>query len=162
MAGASLMWRLARAQAHDRDGCGAGPQRHRAQFARFLALVEAHFQSHWTLGQYARAWACPPSGSTGWRGRNRPPRFEVVHERLTREACRRLLHTAVPATRLALHLGFEVTQPCSLRVFSGGAWATARSAGGRCKAASAYPHPSPHKHLGLRGVWGHPQWYGSE
>jgi AraC family transcriptional activator of pobA len=30
-----------------------------------------------------------------------------VHERLTREACRRLLYVAAPANSLALELGFE-------------------------------------------------------
>lgn len=104
----SLMWRLARAQAHDRVDVAQGPQRHRAQLARFLALVEAHFQSHWTLGQYAsRLGLSTQRLNRLARAESGHPALEVVHERLTREACRRLLHTAVPATRLALDLGFE-------------------------------------------------------
>lgn len=31
----------------------------------------------------------------------------LVHERLAREACRRLLYVAAPASSLALELGFE-------------------------------------------------------
>ena len=33
--------------------------------------------------------------------------LELVHERLTREACRRLIYIAAPAARLASELGFE-------------------------------------------------------
>lgn len=33
--------------------------------------------------------------------------LELVHERLTREACRRLIYIAAPAARLAAELGFE-------------------------------------------------------
>jgi AraC family transcriptional activator of pobA len=35
------------------------------------------------------------------------PALELVHERLTREACRRLTYIAAPAASLAGELGFE-------------------------------------------------------
>ena len=104
----SLMWRLARAQAHDGVDVAQGPQRHRAQFARFLALVEAQFQSHWTLGQYAsRLGLSTQRLNRLARAETGHPALEVVHERLTREACRRLIYIAAPAARLAAELGFE-------------------------------------------------------
>ena len=33
--------------------------------------------------------------------------LEIAHDRLTREACRRLFYIAAPAEKLALELGFE-------------------------------------------------------
>jgi len=108
----ALMWRLARAaqaqEVQNGQGAAQGAQRHQAQFARFLGLVEAHFLAHWTLAQYAsRLGMSTQRLNRLARAESGHAALEVVHERLTREACRRLLHTAVPATQLALDLGFD-------------------------------------------------------
>ena len=48
------------------------------------------------------------SGSTGWQGwRGGRSALDIVHERLTREACRRLHYIAAPAETLARELGFD-------------------------------------------------------
>ena len=92
------------------DGRAAGTRgrRHQALFTRFLLLVEEHVLERWPLERYRRALglstrrlnrlARPESGRSA---------LEIVHERLTREACRRLYYIAAPAETLARELGFE-------------------------------------------------------
>ncbi|MDR7149045.1 AraC family transcriptional activator of pobA [Hydrogenophaga palleronii] len=103
----AVVWRLARASAQgQREGSDA--HSHQALFTRFLLLVEQHFLEHWPMERYAshlglsiqRLNRLVRAGS----GRSA---LELVHERLTREACRRLVYIAAPAASLALELGFE-------------------------------------------------------
>ena len=103
----AAVWRLARASAQgQREGSDAHP--HQALFTRFLLLVEQHFLEHWPMERYAshlglstqRLNRLTRAGS----GRSA---LELVHERLMREACRRLVYIAAPAASLALELGFE-------------------------------------------------------
>ncbi len=100
----SIVWRLARHGVHlDRGTC-----RTRAPFTRFLVLVEANHRRHWSISTYAGAL-----GLTVER-LNRVVRAEtgktalaLVHERLAREACRRLIYTAAPIATIAAELGFR-------------------------------------------------------
>jgi len=103
----ALVSRLAqvRAQAPRDDGHA---WRNQALFARFMLLVESHFLEHWTLERYASRLGVSlirlnrivsaESGKTA---------LEVIHDRLTREACRRLAYIAAPAATLAVDLGFS-------------------------------------------------------
>jgi AraC family transcriptional activator of pobA len=103
----AVIWRLAqRCVQQERAGAG-GARPHRALFARFVALVEAHYLEHWAVGRYASRL-----GLTAER-LNRLVRREVgrsaldlVHDRVVREACRRLVYVAVPVSKLAFELGF--------------------------------------------------------
>lgn len=107
----AAVWRLAQLTAQaQRDGrTERGRVRpHRALFARFLALVEAHHLEHWPVSRYASQLGLSPARL------NRLARAEtglsaqaVVHDRLLREACRRLVYVAAPVSRLAFELGFD-------------------------------------------------------
>ncbi len=103
----AVVWRLARASEQgQRDG---GELRtHQALFTRFLLLVEQHFLEHWPMERYAsRLGLSTQRLNRLVRGERGCTALELVHERLTREACRRLVYIAAPAASLALELGFE-------------------------------------------------------
>lgn len=105
----AAIWRLAQLAAQVQRVERADRVRpHRALFARFLALVEAHHLEHWPIGRYASQLGLSPARL------NRLARAEtglnaqaVVHDRLLREACRRLVYVAAPVSRLAFELGFD-------------------------------------------------------
>jgi AraC family transcriptional activator of pobA len=102
----ALLWRLAQVQGAQAPG-EAGHRR-QALFTRFLALVEAHHLEHWTVAQYAQRLGLSTARLNRLvRAASNRSAQELVHERLTREACRRLLYVAAPAASLALELGFE-------------------------------------------------------
>jgi AraC family transcriptional regulator, transcriptional activator of pobA len=104
----AVIWRLARASAQGaRDGAQPA-HRHQAQFTRFLLLVEQHFLKHWPLERYAsRLGLSTQRLNRLVRAESGHSALELVHQRLTREACRRLAYySAAPATSLALELGF--------------------------------------------------------
>jgi AraC family transcriptional regulator, transcriptional activator of pobA len=103
----SVVWRLARAsELGQREG--AATAGHQAQFTRFLLLVEAHFLEHWPLERYAsRLGLSTQRLNRMVRAESGRSALELVHERLTREACRRLVYIAAPAASLAHELGFE-------------------------------------------------------
>ncbi|PKO65280.1 MAG: AraC family transcriptional regulator [Betaproteobacteria bacterium HGW-Betaproteobacteria-16] len=103
----AVVWRLARASAQgQREGSDTHP--HQALFTRFLLLVEQHFLEHWPLERYASHLGLSTQrlNRLARAGSGRSA-LELVHERLTREACRRLVYIAAPAASLALELGFE-------------------------------------------------------
>lgn len=82
--------------------------RNQALFARFMLLVEAHFLEHWTLERYAsRLGVSTTRLNRIVNAESGRAALEVIHERLTREACRRLAYISVPAATLALDLGFS-------------------------------------------------------
>jgi AraC family transcriptional activator of pobA len=77
-------------------------------FNRFLQLVEQHLQEQWTLAQYAARLGLPTQRLNRLAHEvSNQSALEVVHERLTREACRRLIYTAAPVGTIAAELGFE-------------------------------------------------------
>ncbi len=102
----ALIWRLAEACAP--EGVKSEPSAGQALYARFLMLVERHHAEHWALARYAEALGLSTQRlnrlAQAEAGRSA---LDVVHERLTREACRRLYFVALPAEKLALELGFE-------------------------------------------------------
>lgn len=102
----ALLWRLAQVQGAQTPG-GVAHQR-QALFTRFMALVETHFLEHWSVARYAqRLGLSAPRLNRLVRTASGRTAQALVHDRLTREACRRLLYVAAPATSLALELGFE-------------------------------------------------------
>jgi AraC family transcriptional activator of pobA len=103
----AVVWRLAQICAR-LDEPGRAGRAHRALFTRFVLLVEAHLLEHWPVARYAARL-----GLTVER-LNRLARAEVsksaleyIHDRLTREASRRLIYIAAPISQLAFELGFE-------------------------------------------------------
>jgi len=106
----AVVWRLARdAERHESDA-SLGPQarRHQALLTRFLLLVESHFLEHWPLGRYAsQLGMSTPSLNRLTRAASGRAALEYPHERLCREACRRVIYTAASIGRIALDLGFQ-------------------------------------------------------
>jgi AraC family transcriptional activator of pobA len=104
----AIVWRLAQARADSGRAEGTRGRRYQALFSRFLLLVEEHFLDRWPLERYARALglSCQRLNRLA-RTENGRSALEIVHERLTREACRRLHYIAAPAETLARELGFE-------------------------------------------------------
>ena len=104
----AVVWRLAQARSQLGATPDARAHRHQALFTRFLLLVEAHYLEHWPLSRYASQLGLTvPRLNRLVRAESGSLALEWVHERLTREACRRLIYTATPAASLATDLGFE-------------------------------------------------------
>lgn len=105
----AVVWRLSQASAQGRQaGQGERAHRHQALFTRFLLLVEQHFLEHWPLERYAsRLGLSTQRLNRLVRAESGRSALELVHERLTREACRRLVYIAAPAASLAAELGFD-------------------------------------------------------
>ena len=104
----AIVWRLARhgaRQARGADGAGRGGQ---ALFTRFVVLVEAHHREHWPVARYAdRLGLTPERLNRLTRAETGQAALDLVHERLAREACRRLTYVAAPISKLAFELGFQ-------------------------------------------------------
>jgi AraC family transcriptional activator of pobA len=103
----SVVWRLARWLEQVGQGdANVGPSQHDA-FARFRLLVESHFTEHWEVSRYAGLL-----GLTAERlnrichQQANASAFEIIQDRVLREACRRLIYIVVPVSQLAYELGF--------------------------------------------------------
>lgn len=105
----ALVWRLARIGSRQDASRGPGARTAEAAlFTRFVVLIEAHFLEHWPLSRYASRLGLTPERL------NRLARAEagrsalaLVHDRLAREACRRVVYVAAPISRIADELGFD-------------------------------------------------------
>lgn len=104
----SVLWRLARIEALQERSRSPGALRHHALFTRFLVLLEAHYLEHWTVARYAAQLGLTAERlnrlAQAQSGRNA---LALIHDRLGREACRRLVYVAAPISKLAFELGFE-------------------------------------------------------
>ncbi|WP_242654684.1 helix-turn-helix domain-containing protein [Shimia aestuarii] len=86
--------------------------------SRFEALLETHFQDHWTVADYADALAVSPTHlSRITRTATGRPASRLIEERIIREARRNLVYTNLPVSTIAYTLGFEDPAYFS-RVFS--------------------------------------------
>ena len=115
----AVVWRLAQlALREDRDNIkgskgNQGSRRaasadRQSLYTRWVVLMESHYLEHWPVSRYAERLGLSTERL------NRMVRAEtglnaqaLLHARLAREACRRLVHVAVPVSRLAFELGFE-------------------------------------------------------
>ena len=102
----AVVWRLARQVAQQvRAPASRGGQ---ALFTRFIVLVEEHHAEHWPVSRYAdRLGLTPERLNRVTRAETGQAALDLVHERLAREACRRLTYVAAPISQLAYELGFE-------------------------------------------------------
>lgn len=105
----AVVWRLAqlgqRSQAPGSKGHRGGRQ---PLYTRWVVLLESHYLAHWPVSRYAAQLGLSAerlnrmvqaeTGQTAQR---------LVHARLAREACRRLVHVAAPVSRIAFELGFD-------------------------------------------------------
>jgi len=105
----ALVWRLAQLAAQHDHADGPAARSQQALYTRFLVLLEAHLAEHWPVSRYAQRLGLSSERL------NRLVRAEtgghsalaVIHDRLVREACRRLVYVAAPISRLAFDLGFD-------------------------------------------------------
>lgn len=103
----SVVWRLAQLARRDADGPPREAGRE-ALYTRWVVLLEAHYQAHWPVTRYAERLGLSTERLNrlvrAETGRNAQA---LLHERLLREACRRLVHVAAPVSRIGFELGFE-------------------------------------------------------
>ena len=104
----AVLWRLAQLAVQSDQASGPAARGQQAVFTRFLVLLEAHHAEHWPVARYADRLGLSPERL------NRLVRAEVgrsalqaVHDRLVREACRRLVYVPAPISQIAFDLGFD-------------------------------------------------------
>lgn len=104
----AAIWRLAKICLHDDASASPTARRHHALFTRFVLMMESHYQDHWPISRYADQLGLTPARlnrlTRAETGRNA---LDLVHERLLREASRRLIYVAAPVSQLAFELGFK-------------------------------------------------------
>lgn len=104
----ALVWRLAEIARRQAQAAGAVARGQQALFTRFLVLVEAHYAKHWPVARYAaRLGLTAERLNRLVRGEAGRSALQLVHDRLAREACRRVVYVAAPISQLAFELGFE-------------------------------------------------------
>jgi len=101
-----VVWRLAQLCAHEQLG-QEHAYRYHDVFSEFRSLIEQHYLEHWPLARYAQALNLSVERLNRLcRQHAELSAFELIQDRLVREACRRLIYVAVPVTQLAYELGF--------------------------------------------------------
>lgn len=105
----SVLWRVAGFAARDaaqpRGGAGRTSP---ALYTRWVALAEAHYREHWPVTRYAQRLGLSAERLNRMvRAETGRSVQELLHARLVREACRRLVHVAAPVSKIAFELGFE-------------------------------------------------------
>lgn len=104
----AIVWRLAQRLQRDLQ---TGPRVNAGRqslYTRWLVLVEAHYRAHWPVARYADSLGLSTErlnrivrAETGHNAQH------LLHARLVREACRRLVHVVAPVSKLAFELGFD-------------------------------------------------------
>jgi AraC family transcriptional activator of pobA len=105
----AVVWRLAQVARRDAQTASrrdvAGRQAH---YTRWVVLLESHYREHWPVSRYAEQLGLSTErlnrmvrNETGQNAQS------LIHTRLAREACRRLVHVAAPVSSLAFDLGFQ-------------------------------------------------------
>jgi AraC family transcriptional activator of pobA len=105
----SVIWRLAQiGQRESSAFAQRGGAGRLSLYTRWQVLMEERYLTHWPVSRYAQRLGLSTERL------NRMVRAEtghnvqtLLHARLAREACRRLVHVAAPISRLAFELGFE-------------------------------------------------------
>lgn len=102
-----IVWRLAALARRDDHGPPREAGRD-ALYTRWVVLMEAHYREHWPVTRYAAQLGLSTERLNrlvrAETGRNAQA---LLHERLLREACRRLVHVAAPVSRIGFELGFD-------------------------------------------------------
>ena len=109
----SILWHLTQAAGRQHHRLAPSTQTHpqthpQPLFTRFALLVEAHHREHWPVARYAaQLGMSSPRLNRLTRERCGLGALDMIHQRLTREACRLLLYTSQPVAVVAAQLGFE-------------------------------------------------------
>lgn len=105
----ALVWRLAQSlgSGDEQTPQGLREPPHQGAYAQFLALLENHYLERWPVPRYAgRLGLSTERLNRLLRAHGGRNALELIHERLAREARRRLIHADTPVARLAFELGF--------------------------------------------------------
>lgn len=103
----SVVWRLAQIAQHGDAGAARAKARD-AVYTRWLVLLEAHYREHWPVARYAaRLGLSSERLNRTLRAQAGHNAQALLHARLYREACRRLLYVAAPVSRIGFELGFD-------------------------------------------------------
>ena len=101
------IWLLAQEARRERSGPPREAGRD-ALYTRWVVLMEAHYRDHWPVSRYAQRLGLSEERLNRLvrteTGRNAQA---LLHERLLREACRRLVHVAAPVSQIGFELGFD-------------------------------------------------------
>lgn len=104
----AVVWRLAELCRRHEQADGPAARGQQALYTRFLVLLEAHYAEHWSVARYAERLGLTPERLNRLvRAEAGRSALEVIHDRLAREACRRVTYVAAPISRLAFELGFD-------------------------------------------------------
>jgi len=104
----AIVWHLAQLSRREaQTGERGGPGR-QSLYTRWVVLLESHYREHWPVSRYAQRLGLSTERLNRMvrheTGRNAQ---QLMHARLAREACRRLVHVAAPVSKLAFELGFD-------------------------------------------------------
>ena len=104
----AIVWRLAQVGRCDAQPGSRGTAGRQSLYTRWVVLLESHYQEHWPVSRYADRFGLSAERL------NRIVRTEtdhnaqqLLHNRLAREACRRLVHVVAPVSKLGFELGFD-------------------------------------------------------
>lgn len=104
----AVVWRLAQICLHEGTAGSPSARRHHALFTRFVLAMEEHYLEHWPISRYAMQLGLSPERLNRLtRAETDRSALELVHDRLLREASRRLIYVAAPVSSLAFELGFK-------------------------------------------------------
>lgn len=104
----AIVWRLAQLDARQARAAGRRSRAAQTLYTRFLVLLEAHHLEHWPVSRYAsRLGLSAERLNRLTRAEAGQSALDLVHERLAREARRRLIYIDAPINLLAAELGFE-------------------------------------------------------
>lgn len=132
-------WRLSGFEEVSRQGFDS----HSALLVKFRHLVETHFRDRWRIAGYAEALGISHDRlhDTCVRILQRTP-LELLHDRLTHEACLRLGRSGLSIEALADHLGFRSASHFS-RFFKQRAGFTPAAYRQAARDAAAHSQPLP-------------------
>lgn len=103
----SAIWILA-AAAGDAPPAGIEESRDLERVRRFKSLIELHLLKHWPVERYARRLALSESSlNRSCRSATGSSAFDIIQQRLSLEARRRLMYVAGPVSAIAAELGYQ-------------------------------------------------------
>jgi AraC family transcriptional activator of pobA len=103
----SILWLVGQElrRRHELDG---GTYRAHQSFTRFQALIELHYSDHWPISRYARIIGMSEARLNRLcRAQREHSAFELLQQRLLREARRRLAYVGMSVAQVARELGFR-------------------------------------------------------
>lgn len=104
----AIVWRLARLSRQAEPDASRKAAGDRALYTRWVVLLEAHYREHWPVSAYAdRLGLSTDRLNRLLRTETGHTAQALLHDRLLREAARRLVHVAAPVSKLAFELGFD-------------------------------------------------------